>query len=150
MRRALNSLAVHSHVSPTYVPMLDSNPDTETIPDIKTISDALDAVVTFRDRRDWSQYHTPRHLSSALSIEIGELQEVLLWKTDEEIGEMLEEPEGQEPVVDEIGDILILALLFCQETGIDPLDAIERKLAKNAGKYPVDKARGRSEKYSSL
>lgn len=130
--------------------MADSQPDTEKIPDIETISDALEAVVTFRDRRDWSQYHTPRHLSSALSIEAGELQEALLWKTDEEIGEMLEEPEEREPVADEVGDILILALLFCQETGIDPLDAVERKLAKNVDKYPADKARGQSDKYSSL
>lgn len=130
--------------------MSDSKPGTETPPSIETISDALDAVVAFRDRRDWSQYHTPRHLSTAISIEAGELQESLLWKTDEEVGEMLQDPESRETVADEVGDILILAFLFCHETGIDPLESVQRKLAKNADKYPVEKARGRSEKYSDL
>lgn len=63
---------------------------------------------------------------------------------------MLEEPEGWEPVADEVGNILILTLLFCQETGIDPLDAVENKLAKNVDKHPDSKARVRSEKYSCL
>ena len=120
------------------------------MPDLGSISDALHAVRRFRDDRDWAQYHTPRHLSSALSIEAGELQETLLWKSEKEIATMLEKPDRKEEIADEVGDILILTLLFCHETGIDPLEAIGRKLTKNAEKYPVDEARGRSEKYTDL
>jgi len=118
--------------------------------DLESLSDAMQAVVRFRDERDWQQFHTPRHLSSALSIEAGELQETLLWKSDEEVASMLEKPEQKQRVSDEVGDVLILALLFCQEAGIDPLEAISQKLSKNEEKYPADDARGRSEKYSEL
>ena len=120
------------------------------MPDLESLSEAMRAACQFRDERDWAQYHTPRHLSSALSIEAGELQETLLWKSEKEIAAMLEDPGQKEEVADEVGDILILTLLFCQETGIDPLEAMGRKLTKNAEKYPVDEARGRSEKYTGL
>lgn len=120
------------------------------MPDFDSLNDAIDAIVQFRDDRDWAQYHTPRHLSSALSIEAGELQETLLWKSQEEVAAMLERPEAKEAVTEEIGDVLILTLLFCYEAGIDPLQAIEDKLAKNENKYPVEDSRGRSEKYSDL
>jgi NTP pyrophosphatase (non-canonical NTP hydrolase) len=120
------------------------------MPTIETLEDAQEAAVRFRDDRDWAQYHTPRHLSSAIAIEAGELQETLLWKSDEEVASMLEKPDRKEEVADEVGDVLILALLFCHEAGIDPLEAIGRKLSKNASKYPVDEARGSSEKYTDL
>ena len=118
--------------------------------DLETLSDALDAVTAFRDERDWAQYHTPRHLASAISIEAAELQENLLWKSDQEVEALLEAPEGREKVADEIGDVLILALLFCQQVGIDPLTAIDRKLKENRQKYPVNLSRGRSTKYTEL
>lgn len=118
--------------------------------ELDSLSDALSAVLQFRDERRWEPYHTPRHLSSAISIEAGELQEELLWKSDEEIATMLEVPEAKEEVTDEVGDVLILTLLFCHETGIDPLEAIEQKLKKNADKYPVEEAEGRSAKYTEL
>lgn len=107
------------------------------MPDLRSLSDALDAAVDFREKRGWGPGQTPRHLSSALSVEAGELQEALLWKSDEEVASMLEHPELREAVEEEVGDVLILALLFCHEAGIDPLEAIGNKLEKNAEKYPV-------------
>jgi NTP pyrophosphatase (non-canonical NTP hydrolase) len=120
------------------------------MPDLDSLSEAMSAAVEFRDERDWAQYHTPRHLSSAITIEAGELQETLLWKTDEEVASMLEAPDQKEEVADEVGDILILTLLFCHEVGIDPLEAIGQKLSKNESKYPAEEARGRSTKYTDL
>lgn len=103
-----------------------------------SLHDALDAIVEFRDERDWEQYHTPQHLASAISIEAGELQEELLWKDQEQTAGYLESSNGKEAVRDEVGDVLIFALLFCYEAEIDPLKAIASKLDKNAEKYPAD------------
>ena len=103
-----------------------------------SLGEALEAIVRFRDERDWGQYHVPRHLVDALSIEASELQEEFLWKEEEEVSEYLQSPEGKGRVRDEIADVLIYALLLCESIGVNPLDAIRDKLGKNAEKYPVD------------
>ena len=56
--------------------------------------DLTRAIVAFRDRRDWKQFHSLRNLATGLSIEAGELQEVLLWKSDAEIGALQHSPSG--------------------------------------------------------
>ena len=106
-------------------------------------------IIEFRDARDWKQFHTPKNLAAALAIEAAELQEVMLWKRDGEVRDLLS-GEGRERLEEEIGDVLIFALLLAQEMGIDPRDAIHRKLEKNATKYPVELSKGRSEKYTAL
>ena len=106
-------------------------------------------IVAFRDARDWRQFHTPRNLAAAVSIEAAELQEVMLWKTDREVDELLE-GEKHERIREELADVLIFALLLAHETGVDPADAIRRKLERNEGKYPVDRAKGRADKYTEL
>ena len=111
---------------------------------LSSLSEATDAVVEFRDARDWVQYHTPEHLSRALSIEASELEEEFLWKGPEEVQSYVETEKGREAIREEIGDVLIYALLFCERTGIDVLDAISSKLEKNGEKYPVREARGRA------
>ena len=111
------------------------------------IAELTERILEFRDERDWHQFHTPRNLAAAISIEAAELQELFLWeKEEEEAG-----PSGTlEKYSDEIADVLIYALLFCHETEIDPEEAIRRKLEKNRRRYPVEKARGRSVKYTEL
>ena len=108
------------------------------------------AILAFRDERDWSQFHTPSNLATALSVETGELQEELLWKTESEVADVLESQVGHGRLSDEIADVLIYALLFAHAAGIDPEEAIKIKLEKNAEKYPVDLARGRATKYDKL
>ena len=107
-------------------------------------------ITAFRDERDWEQFHTPRNLASALAIEAAELQEVLLWKDDEEISELVASKPGHIKLSDEAADVLIYALLFCESAGIDPDAAIRIKLKKNAEKYPVDRAKGSAAKYDEL
>jgi len=113
------------------------------------LSDLLSEILTFRDARDWAQFHTPRNLAAALSIEAAELQETMLWKTDDEVQVLLQGGEKSKRVHEEIGDVLIYGLLFCSAIGIDPAEAIRKKLALNAQKYPVERARGSAVKYTS-
>lgn len=111
------------------------------------ISELTALVAQFRDERDWAQFHTPRDLAAAVSIEAGELQELFLWEDE---GATEADPDSLENMRDEIADVLIFALLFCHETGIDAGEAVRRKLDKNRRKYPVEKARGRPAKYTEL
>ena len=115
-----------------------------------SVSETVAAIIAFRDQRDWAQFHTPRNLAAALAIEAAELQEIMLWKSDHEIDALLADPKGRQELHQELGDVLIFALLLSQSCGIDPLKAVQQKLAVNAAKYPVDKARGVSTKYTEL
>ena len=117
---------------------------------MKTIEQAIDALVAFRDERDWKQFHTPKNLAAALAIEAAELQETMLWKSDDEVAKLLANAEGRASVSGEIADVLIYALLLCHSTGIDPLTAIAEKLEENRQKYPADISRGKATKYTDL
>lgn len=114
------------------------------------ISDLIAEIVAFRDARDWGQFHTLRHLAAGLSIEAAELQEIMLWLTDEEVEALLNTPERRLRVQRELADVLIFALMLCHRSGIDPVRAIRDKLAENAAKYPVDLSRGRATKYTDF
>jgi NTP pyrophosphatase (non-canonical NTP hydrolase) len=116
-----------------------------TAPDsheVDSIEEAVAEVVSFREARNWGQYHRPEHLSRALSIEASELEEEFLWLGPTEVEKRLQSDQKREAVKDEIGDVLIYALLFCEQVGIDPLNAIGDKLEKNREKFPVEEVRG--------
>ena len=105
---------------------------------------------TFRDDRDWKQFHHPKDLAAAIAIEAGELQEQFLWKTNDEVAADLAAPARRRAVVDEVADVLICTLLLADCLGIDIDRAVREKTAANAKKYPIEKARGRSDKYTEL
>ena len=107
-------------------------------------------IVRFRDARDWEQFHTPKNLATALSIETGELQELMLWKTDKEVTRFVKTRNGRRECAAEIADVFAFALLFCHEIGIDPVQAVRSKLKKNALRYPVNLAKGNATKYTRL
>lgn len=110
----------------------------------------MNALLAFRDARDWKQFHTPRQLAAALAIEAGELQQAMLWKTDAEIEAGLADGTLTPAIGDEIADVLSFALLLAHDLGLDPAELIADKLAKNEQRYPVEKSRGRSTKYDKL
>jgi len=112
--------------------------------------DVVARIRKFRDDRNWAQFHSPKNLASAISIETGELQETMLWKTDEEVQEALKLKEQKQRISEEVADILILSLLFCDAANINPIDAMNEKLKRNSEKYPVELSRGRSSKYTEL
>ncbi len=124
---------------------------------MKTMSDRATTVAELRERvlafvreRDWEQFHAPKNLSMALAAETGELMEHFLWMSPEQSRAVVQDPAKRHKIEEEIADVVIYALEFANMTGIDVAAAIERKLAVNAKKYPVEKARGRSDKYTEL
>ena len=96
-------------------------------------------IISFRNERDWAQFHDPKNLAEALSIEAGELLENFLWKTTEQSRNL--SPEELKNVKEELADIFIFLTYLSEEYKIDLLSEVEKKLAVNAAKYPVEKAK---------
>ena len=108
------------------------------------------ALLEFRDARDWSQFHSLRNLIVSLNLEAAELLELTQWKSDAEMAALVSSPEAHEALRDECADVLLYLLLIADQAGIDLEDAAHRKLAKNAEKYPIAKSYGSSKKYTQL
>lgn len=96
----------------------------------------IDKIIKFRDERDWKKFHYPKDLAAALSIEVAELQELFLWKSQEPSEQVISDNDRMCEITEEIADIGIY-LLLTHELNIDLKDAIRRKIEKNALKYPV-------------
>lgn len=105
-------------------------------------------IIDFRNERDWAQFHDPKNLAEALSIEAGELLENFLWKTTEQSRNLTDEEFAN--VKHEIADIFIFLAYLCEEYNIDLLHEVECKLSLNEQKYPVHKAKGSNRKYTEL
>lgn len=112
------------------------------------LDDLTRQIVAFRDARDWKQFHSPKNLAASISIEAAELLECFQWSSDQTIAEDVERRRSE--IEEEIADVLIYTLLLAHDTGIDPADAIQRKLTKNDAKYPAEKAKGSRAKYTAL
>jgi NTP pyrophosphatase (non-canonical NTP hydrolase) len=108
------------------------------------------ALLEFRDARDWQQFHSLRNLITSLNLEAAELLELTQWKSDSEVEALPADPKTAEALRDECADVLLYLLLIADTAGIDLVEAARVKLAKNAEKYPVDKAYGSRAKYSEL
>lgn len=108
------------------------------------------ALLRFRDARDWAQFHTLRNLIVSLNLEASELLELTQWKSDAELSAALLDAPVREAVADECADVLLYLILVADAAGIDLLDAAQRKLGKNAEKYPVEKCFGSALKYDRL
>ena len=108
------------------------------------------ALLDFRDARDWRQFHTLRNLIVSLNLEAAELLELTQWKSDDEVSAVLADERKAAALRDECADILLYLLLIADKGGFNLLQAATAKLEKNATKYPVDKCFGSSRKYSEL
>ncbi|MCU0974751.1 MAG: nucleotide pyrophosphohydrolase [Steroidobacteraceae bacterium] len=116
--------------------------------DDSTFASLTDALRDFAAERDWEQFHTPKNLAAALAVEAGEVLEHFQWLTPEQ---SLALPEAERArVALELADVLLYLLRLADRSGIDLERAAWEKLALNAGKYPVDKARGSARKYTEL
>jgi len=96
----------------------------------------------FRDERDWAQFHNPKDLAIALSIEVSELLELYLWKDAENA--------DAEKIKEELADVFAYAFMLADNYGLDVAQIMRDKLAKNKQKYPVNKAKGNAKKYNEL
>lgn len=106
------------------------------------ITELTAAIRQFTEDRDWDQFHNPKDLAVALSIEASELLEAFLWKSSEEA--------KVEKVREELADVINYALLIADKYQFDVRQIVMDKLARNAEKYPVEKARGTAKKYNEL
>ena len=103
------------------------------------------ALVDFRDERDWKQFHDTKNLALALSIEVAELNELFLWKTNKESEEV-----DKERLKEELADVFAYAFLLAEKHQLDVKQIVLDKIARNAEKYPVEKAKGTATKYTEL
>ncbi len=113
------------------------------------IRELQEKVIRFRDQRDWGKYHNPKDLAISLSLEAGELLEIFQWKTQDEVEFIKSDAEQRQRVKEELGDILIYALTMAHEFGFNPSEIILEKVKINEKKYPVDKAKGKADKYTA-
>lgn len=100
----------------------------------------INRIRKFRNDRDWSKFHTPENLSKAISIEAGELLEHFLWDNNYD----------KDEVSDELADVMIYCFHMADSLGVNIEDIINNKMDKNEKKYPVEKSKGNSKKYTEL
>jgi NTP pyrophosphatase (non-canonical NTP hydrolase) len=102
----------------------------------------------FRDDRNWMQFHNPKNLAISVTLEAAELLEHFQWKSLEESAKYAVTAKGD--IADEIADVAVYLIELADNIGVDLEQAILSKLAKNAAKYPVEKARNNAKKYTDL
>ena len=109
---------------------------------MKETEEIIQALLKFRNERDWEQFHNPKDLSLAINIEAGELLEIFLWKNAEDA--------NKEKVKEELADIFSFAFLLADTYGFDVKQIVLDKIKVNSEKYPVNKAKGTAKKYDEL
>ncbi|WPU66881.1 nucleotide pyrophosphohydrolase [Peredibacter starrii] len=107
-------------------------------------------VKQFAEERDWDKFHSVKNLSMALTVESSELMEIFQWLTEDESNRAHLDPKLKTKIEDEVADVFIYLLRIVGKTDMDLEQAILNKMQKNIEKYPVDKARGNSKKYTDL
>jgi len=108
-----------------------------------TVADLRAAVHSFVERRDWYRYHTPKNLAMSIAIEAAELMEHFQWGSREESTALLADTTARAEIADELADILIYCLSFANSGDIDVSTAIQKKLARNESRFPVEQVRGK-------
>jgi len=103
---------------------------------------------SFAKERDWEQFHSPKNLASALTVEAAELLEHFQWMTEEQSRNVPVDKKAE--IGAEAADVLLYLLQICDKLGIDLLEEARAKLVVNGKKYPVDLARGSSKKYTEI
>lgn len=106
------------------------------------INELIKKIRQFNKEREWEQFHNPKDLAIALNIETSELLEIFLWKRDADVDVI--------KVKEELADIFMFALNLADKFNLDVTEIVENKIDLNAEKYPIDKAKGTSKKYTDL
>ncbi len=114
----------------------------------KDLNDSIKKILAFRNARNWKQFHNPKDLAISLSLEASEVLEHFQWKSKEEIEEYIKT--HKEHIGEELADVFYWVLLMSHDLKIDIIDALDRKMKKNAEKYPIKKAKGKHTKYNKL
>lgn len=107
------------------------------------IAEIIEKLINFRDQRDWKQFHDSKNLALAISIEAAELNEIFLWKKENESFDI-------EKLKEELADIFAFSFLLAAKHNLDVRQMIFEKIEINEQKYPVDLSKGKSTKYKDL
>src|SRR5215204_3253105 len=110
------------------------------------LDDLRSAIGSFIRERDWEQFHSPKNLAMALSVEVAEVVEHFQWLTEEQSQNM--PPEKLAEVREEIGDVMIYLTELADKLGIDPVEAAKAKMTINGQKYPAELVKGKASKYT--
>ncbi|TCS60305.1 nucleotide pyrophosphohydrolase [Varunaivibrio sulfuroxidans] len=110
----------------------------------------IERLIAFRDAREWRQFHSLKDLIASVGIEAGELLELTQWTKDDVLEDKATDPHFRDRLSEEMADVFIYLLLIGERTGIDLIDAANRKIDINARKYPVEKSRANAKKYTEL
>lgn len=109
---------------------------------MRETEEIIQALLDFRNERDWEQFHNPKDLALAINVEAGELLELFLWKNADEA--------NKDKVKEELADVFAFAFLLAEKYQFDVKEIILEKIRSNAKKYPVQKAKGTAKKYDEL
>ena len=109
---------------------------------MKENEEIIQALLKFRNERDWEQFHNPKDLALAINVEAGELLELFLWKNSEEA--------NKEQVKEELADVFAFAFMLAEKYNFDVKEIVLEKIRRNAEKYPIEKAKGSAKKYNEL
>ncbi|MEY2940418.1 MAG: hypothetical protein RJA67_103 [Bacteroidota bacterium] len=109
---------------------------------MEDIEEITQALLKFRNERDWEQFHNPKDLALAINVEAGELLELFLWKNSESA--------NTEKIKEELADVFAYAFLLAEKYKLDVKEIVLDKISKNGEKYPIEKAKGTAKKYDEL
>jgi NTP pyrophosphatase (non-canonical NTP hydrolase) len=109
------------------------------------LGDFIAKIRAFCEARDWSQFHDPKNLAISLQLEASEVLELFQWTQDNKL-----KPGAEDKLAAELADVFYWTLMLADKHGIDLAAALDRKMVENEAKYPVDKAKGSSAKYTDL
>ena len=107
--------------------------------------ETIDQIFKFRDDRDWKQFHNPKDLAISISLEAAELLEVFQWSGTDTTNEG-----KKDKIKEELADVVNYCVLMADACGLDLDEIVQEKITKNNEKYPVEKAKGKSDKYTKL
>jgi len=128
------------------------NKKTKTKHRIKTLEEWQKFLCQFARERDWEQFHTPKNLAAALSVEASELLEIFQWLSDKQSKNLCKKSSSNKKVrrkiAHEMADVLVYLLRLSTVMDIDLMQAISEKMVENAKKYPAEKVRGSAKKYN--
>ena len=109
---------------------------------MKESEEIIQALLKFRNERDWEQFHNPKDLALALNVEAGELLELFLWKNSDDA--------NTEKIREELADVFAFAFMLAEKYNFDVKEIVLEKIKRNAEKYPIEKSKGTSKKYNEL
>lgn len=111
---------------------------------VSTLDELISLIREFVRDRNWEQYNKPSALAVSAAIEMGELLELFQWKSDKEVLEAIETKDFKTALAGEIADVMVYLLRICDKAGIDPIEAIIKKMKENSKKYPVEDWSGKA------